>query len=250
MSYHGENHTDPVGQRLPRDGWTGIGLARWDATQRRFVKIDQIVGLHAGNVWRRTASGWQTYQAPPLSFQGDMVLNPVNRMVYLYYGDKFRAATPYAGTRIALAAIRLNTLCADAAHGTHAPWMKWYRGAFSQPAVWTSSANPQHLPAGTGGRFSPILPRGGETSPNVVYHGGRWYMVTSTGHLRISLRTSSNGITWSAPTTVYTPDSGLVMYPSLWSRTARGPLYVTFTWQQTRHIWKGNFALEQIPLGR
>jgi hypothetical protein len=249
MSYHGENHTDPAGVRLPKEGWSGIGLARWDPAQGRFVKIDQIVGLHASNIWRQTAQGWETEQAPPISSEGDMVLNPVNDMVYLYYGDKLAGSNPYSGIRIALAAIPLNTLCADAARGVHAPWLKWYRGSFSEPAVYTSSANAEHMPAGTGGPFTPLLGDGDETCPDVIYHGGRWYMVTSTGHRRLRLRTSSNGISWSTPRTVYAPRTGLVMYPYLWSSTTgSGPLKLTFTWQQAQRPWAGNFALEQLTL--
>lgn len=248
MSYHGENHTDPAGQRLARAGWSGIGLARWNASAKRFVKLDQIIGLHASNAWQETAQGWETDQAPPLSFEGDMVLNPKSRMVYLYYGDKLGGTDPYSGIRIAVAAVTLATLCRDAAAGVHVPWKKWYDGSFTQPGVYTSATNPENMPAGTGGKFTPLLNTGNETSPTVTYHGGKWYMVTATGHLRLSLRTSSDGLRWSGPTTLYVPNRGLVMYPYLWSTGVRGKLYLTFTWQQAIRPWRGDFALEQVRL--
>jgi hypothetical protein len=177
-----------------------------------------------------------------------MVLNPTNQMVYLYYGDELSRDNQYVAGRIALASVKLHTLCTDAALGVHAPWKKWYRGMFSQPAVYTSAANREHLPAGTGGSFSPIISSGDETCPDVLYHGGKWYMVTSTAHVRLSLRTSSNGITWSAPRTVYVPPHGYVLYPYLWAVNQRGGMYATFTWQQDRPPWQGNFALEQVKV--
>jgi hypothetical protein len=249
MTYHGENHLNPSGEFVNREGWSGIGLARWDPTQRRFVKIDQIVGMNATNRWRHTTSGWETWQAPPLIFQGDMVLNPVNKMVYLYYGDKLPNPNSHSGGRVALAAIPQSSLCSDAAAGVHAPWMKWWKGSFRQPAVYTNDDNP-HLPAGTGGRFTPILPTGGESSPDVIYRHGTWYMVTSTQHTHISLRTSRDGINWSSPKSIYKPQSGIVMYPYIWTPSGQKgkTAYVTFTWYQFKRPAKGNCALKQIQI--
>jgi hypothetical protein len=250
LAYHGENHTDPQGERMGKEGWSGIGLARWDAGQQKFIKIDQIIGLDASNVWQQTPSGWQTHQAPALSFQADMVLNPTNKMVYLYYGDKLPGTTePYIGGRIALAAIKLGTLCHDAAVGTHANFQKWFNGSFSQPGVNTTAANPQHLPPGTGGRFTPIINTPRQTAPDVIYHQHHWYMVNAPSLHLIELRSSHDGIHWSSPRTIYVPKSGYVLYPYLWAPSAKGKsAYVTFTWHSTKPMVKGTVALEEISI--
>lgn len=253
MAYHAENDLTPTGEAIPTQGWTGIGLARWDAGRRAFVKIDQIIGLNASNRWQQTALGWQTEQRPAMSFQGDMVLAPGNRMVYLYYGD--RSAGPFAtqsqNARVALAAITRSALCAGAAGGRHAVWKKWFHGSFSQPGVYTTTASSAQLPAGTGGRFTPILAGRQDTSPNVLIVHDRWYMVTAPAHARIDLRTSSDGIHWSAPRTVYRPRRGMVRYPYLY--VPPGPTgaaaAVTFTWSSDpQQPGGGPDALEQLRL--
>jgi hypothetical protein len=247
-AYHAENHTDPSHRFLGRQGWSGIGLARWNPRSQSFVKIDQIIGVHASNTWHRAGGGWQTQQAPPVAFQGDMVLDPANGMVYLYYGDKNPTANPYRGIWIAVAAIRLRTLCADVKAGVHSVWRKWFRGSFSQPGVFTSSRNPQHLPAGTGGAFTPLNRDGSATSPNVLYDGGQWYMVTSNGHTEIDVRTSSDGLHWSSPRVLYRPAFGYVFYPYLWAPAGGGSTaYLTFSWHNADSA-PTNWALEQVQL--
>ena len=247
VAYHGEEATDPDGDRNGTQGWSGIGVAAWNPATSRFTKVDQAIGLAASNIWRQSRSGARTDQTAPASYQGSLVDDPATGQVRLYYGDVAPATAPNATpqTRVAVAAIDRTTLCADAVAGRHAPWKKWYEGAFSQPGVHT--ADQPGGRAGSGGRFTPLDVAPGATSPSVVRTTKGWYMVTTEGHAAVTLATSSDGITWTRPTTVYTTASGQIRYASLWL-TGSNQAQVTFTWNAHISGWRGDFALERFGL--
>ncbi len=247
IAYHGEDATDPSGDRNGTQGWSGIGIARWDVRTNRFVKVDQAIGLAASNVWRPSKVGPVTEQTAPASFQGNLVYDPSTDQVRLYYGDVMPASTPGAAPiqRIGVASIDRDRLCAAATAGRHANWRKWYDGSFSQPGVYTTDRAAG--PAGTGGLFTPVLADPGATSPSVVRTSRGWYMVTTVGHATVALATSTDGLDWSPPTTVYRRVGGEIRYASLWV-TGSDRAQVTFTWNEQVSGWNGDFALEQFPL--
>jgi hypothetical protein len=247
VAYHGEEATDPSGDRNGTQGWSGIGIARWDGRTSRFVKVDQAIGLAASNIWRPSKAGPVTDQTAPASFQGDLVYDPSTDQVRVYYGDVMPPPSPGAAPlqRIGVASVDRARLCAATAAGRHANWRKWYDGAFSQPGVYTTDRPAG--PAGTGGLFTPMLADPGATSPSVVRTSHGWYMITTVGHATVELATSTDGLHWSQPTTVYRRYGGEIRYASLFA-SGSNQAQVTFTWNEQLSGWNGDFALEQFPL--
>ena len=220
--YHGENHTEPTGQRsaLGNAGWTGIGQAVWDLARRVMVKQGQIAGLNASHVWRPGGRGMGTDQTPAASGNPSVVADPTRTFLYLYFAD--RSPDPETDgpdrkcsirTCWAVARAPLRDVCARAGAGQTVAWRLLRHGAFTEPAL---------LPDGTGGTFTPILDqvRGVDNLANVTaapsLHG---YLMASIRRLgpgrgtAVDARFSTDGLSWSASTTLM--EGGRFLYPRI-----------------------------------
>jgi len=222
--YHGENHTDPTGRyiRGPKNGWTGIGMATWNARAGRFAKDGQIIGMAVDNTWRKDKNGrYKTLQGPPISGNPNVVPDRSGEYLYLYYTDrtddpayeaKGQDCDKRACTAVARAAV--SQVCSAAGTGSPAPWFKYYKGAFTQPGLLGSGSKAVGKTAGSagvGGRYTPIVDRfenRGETTPNVTWLPRQdLYVMTALRRPErdIAVRYSRDLLAWTDPEVLIGP---------------------------------------------
>lgn len=245
--YHGENsfRKDPGGKVTgSSDGWSGIGVAEWDPARLAFRKCGQILGLSEPNgVDARGNHPEQSRQRTPSSDEANVVYDPAADALLLYYSDM---ALP--GTQVSVARLgRADFLKAIEAHQVPA-FKKYYQGSFSQPAL-TSQ--------GQGGLSSPLLEGRGYRSPHVLRlaHRKLFVMVVGEKHQTVWLRTSEDGLRWSAGTPVAQgPDGASLLYPSVYLPDPNNESEVLVLYTQVatqkrldgkpRHDWS-NASLQQ-----
>lgn len=258
--YHGENHTDPTGKFHPgpERGWSGIGLAIWDGGQRRFVKIGQVLGLAVSNEWRPAPGGPVTAQTPPASGIPSAFLHSGDANVYLYYQDRTDEGAYVQGdlkcdTRACTAVARASVaeLCAASTAGRSAAWKKFHRGGFESPGLHVAGDG-SGSPPGTGGRFTPIVPREertGENIPNVTFLKGRGHYVMAA--LRrpdgaLIARYSGDGLRWSVQSVLVAPPPPGILhtYPRI-HESADGTPVLTYT-RRTEDRWTHAQLVRQV----
>jgi hypothetical protein len=245
--FHAENHTDPFTGERHRNalqGWTGLGQARWDDATQRLVKQQQIIGLHLTNTWANPSDA-STEQAPPASGSGNVVFNPEDGYLYLFYNDRsdepeyaagsFRCATTAC---VAVARAKPVDVCTNAPN----PWKKYYHGDFTEPGVYDEAQTSVAYPPGTGGKFTPLF-AGAAPTPKALRIAGVWVMVARGPAGTLTLRTAKDFVTWSDPTTIATGADGYdVLYPNLltdfFDATTCGPWVVTYTQLSQTQQWQ------------
>lgn len=264
--YHGENHTDPWGttHRGPKLGWTGLGMSKWNQTKKSFEKTQQVIGMGLTNKWTGTRENPLTKQRPAISSMGNVVYNPSDGYLYLYYTDQ-TDQLEYAGkgyqcdTRpcITVARALAKDICAAAEKGTKVLWRKYYKGKFSEPALFTSqTANSLNLLA-TGGKFTPLFKRTGENqnkgevTPHVTYlEGKKIFAMVSIQRPddAILVRYSKDGVSWSEPQTLVEDQSNqtTIFYPYIYQEPVKpnvvGLTYTlrsTESWRYSELMYQG-----------
>jgi hypothetical protein len=269
--YHGENHTDPATATYYSEftrGWTGLGLAVWDADGGQpfaLNKIDQVVGLNCPNAWVDAGllpdAGTGTGQEHPSSGEANALYDPLDGNVYLYFND--RSADPAIAdppfdcgcawqaafkTCAAVARAPLAEVCANAVRGAHTQWFKYYDGGFSAPAVAAD---------GTGGPFTPVFQGegGGPLTPFVYLDQGAFLLVYAVGHELVQATSSNDGVHFDAGvTTLAVADAGglpafaSMFYPYLFAagEGAEAGLWLTFSAESPDAGL--NEWLEQVPI--
>lgn len=261
--YHGENHTSPDGS-FGRGGWFGLGVGVFNVGETAVSRLAQmpaagggstaqIVGMNVSTVWH----GANSQAAPPPQanpYNGvPSVVAAADGYLYLYHGNATfdPAYNPSACRPECMSVSRAPTIafCRAAKAGRPTSWQNYYKGGWTQPAV-LDSASPMGF--GAGGSFTPIaapaLP--GEYGGTVTYlPRHRRYLMLRLHDGGIDVRSSSNGLDWSAPqplvpapteTTPYR-DAEQVVYPKIAVVTGRDggeQAVLTYVIATKGHFWR------------
>jgi hypothetical protein len=245
--FHGENHTDPFTGERHRNavqGWTGLGQARWDGALLRLRKEQQAIGLHISNTWTDPTDAG-TLQQPPASGSGNVVFDPDDGYLYLFYNDRTDdaeyAGPPFNCATMSCAAVARATV-ADVCGATKNPWKKLYHGDFTEPGVLEDASTTAQYPPGTGGRFTPLF-QGIAPTPQATRIAGTWIVLSRGPSDTIVVRTARSLTSWSSPVTVAQEMPGYdLLYPNLvtdfFGASRCGPWVVTYTRRSQTKQWR------------
>lgn len=208
--YHAEDHQGLEGTATlgAAPYYASVGLAVSKDGGRTFEKMGQVLTSSRPKA-PSTPDGAQGVGCPTV------VADPSGQYLYMYFGDWSRE--PEAdGINLARSRIQ------DA--GRPGTWYKYYHGGFTEP--------------GLGGRASSVvvrrMPGDWCCFPSVSFNSHlNQYLMVYVASDGFWMRTSGDGITWSAPTQVLTSATG-------WSGAGIS-LYPAIVGEDDTHTWQENW---------
>jgi hypothetical protein len=274
--YHGENHTAPDGS-AGHGGWFGLGVGVFNPGETAVARVKQmpvsggrpsaqIIGMDVGTVWTEAGRATRTPpQANPYNGVPSVAPGPDGTLLLFHGNATFDPEYNPSACRpecMSASRVPVGAFCTAMRSGDPSPaWQNFFHGGWGAPAL-LSPASPKG--AGAGGDFTPIaapsLP--GEYGGTVTYLASRHlYLMTRLSRGGINLRTSLDGLAWSAPQqlvdapTGTTPDGDAerIVYPKIavvQPGTPHEGYVLTYVLATKGHMWRWAELMRQaLTLG-